>query len=71
MLLDTLTESGTRTRGALVEALRRRLAREEPESATAESHAASLRIMRDQRIQPFPADLFQTDWTPARGGARA
>lgn len=69
MLLDTLAGSGARTRGGLVESLRRRLAREEPDSGTEPSHADVLRIMRDRRILPFPAELFRTEWTPAGNAA--
>lgn len=75
MLLDTMQDSGARTRATLVEALRRRLSREELDVSGPESFAGTVRVVRDGQAVPFPAALFAAGWAagqatpaPAAGG---
>ncbi|MBM4129496.1 amino acid ABC transporter substrate-binding protein [bacterium] len=58
LLVDTLAVSGARTRGELTAALRRRLTREGSAGGGAATLAESVRVVRGQATEPFPAQLF-------------
>jgi ABC-type branched-subunit amino acid transport system substrate-binding protein len=62
MLLDTMAASGARTRSDLVGALHRRLSREELDVSGPESFRDTVRVMRGQKIEPFPAAMFTAGW---------
>ncbi len=62
MLLDTMATSGARTRAGLIEALRRRLSREELDVSGPESFAATVRVVRDGQAVPFPAAFYGAGW---------
>jgi branched-chain amino acid transport system substrate-binding protein len=63
MLLDTMASSGARTRADLIVALHRRLSREELDVSGPESFRGTVRVMREQKIEPFPAAMFAAGWT--------
>lgn len=69
MLLDTLVQSGARTRRHLAEALTRRLSNQDLELAGPESFGPTMRMFRGQHIVRFPAELFATGWDLTEGAA--
>ncbi len=71
MLLDTLDASGARTRAPLVDALRRRLSREELDVSGPESFAATVRVVREGQATPFPAALFAAAWGAGQAAGAA
>jgi len=69
MLLDTLASSGARTRDDLTAALRRRLSREELDVSGPESFGVTVRVLREQEIRPFPAEMFGDGWNVGNGAS--
>jgi len=68
-LLDTLASSGARTRDDLTAALRRRLSREELDVSGPESFGVTVRVLREQEIRPFPAEMFGDGWNVGNGAS--
>jgi len=58
-----MASSGARTRADLIVALRRRLTREDLDVSGPESFRGTVRVMRGQKIEPFPAAMFAAGWT--------
>ena len=67
MLLDTLTESGARTRHHLADALTRRLANQDLDLEGPVAFGPTMRMFRGERIVRFPAGLFDLGWELTEG----
>ena len=67
MLLDTLQQSGAVTRRQLAEALSRRMASRDIEAEGPRSYVPTVRMIRDERFVPFPAEVFTEAWDLTEG----
>ncbi len=67
MLLDTLAESGARTRHHLADALTRRLSNQDLDLEGPAAFGPTMRMFRGERIVRFPAGLFADGWVLTEG----
>ncbi len=69
ILLDTMAQSGAKTRRHLADALSRRLANQDFDLEGPDSFGPTMRMFRNERIVPFPASVFTEGWMLTEGAA--
>jgi branched-chain amino acid transport system substrate-binding protein len=69
MLMDSIVAAGAADRATVTAALQRRLSSRDVDTDGPEPFARSIRVVREGRFVPFPAELFTESWALVEGAA--